>query len=480
MKGAEQLAFPLRVLERIADHDKVLEVVDELFASEPPGYVRMPERRIDLIKWFREWKGATDDEVIPRVTPYVADFDENVRFTAIEGLGARDPREDRRAADRRAAPPRGGVRPHPAHDRRGAREDEGAARRPRRAGRRDADRPARRRLQGRRRRGQEDAERRRSRRDLPAGPDPASGVVHGAPMPRRKDLESILIIGSGPIVIGQACEFDYSGTQACKALREEGCEVVLVNSNPATIMTDPELADATYVEPLDGRGARQGPRAREAERDPADARRPDRRSTSRWPRARRALLEKHGVELLGATVEAIEKAEDRELFKQAMARIGLACPRRGSCTRVEEARGVIDEIGFPAILRPSLHAGRLGRRHRVQPRRVRRDGRSSALEQSPDARDPRRGERARLEGVRARGHARRDGQRRHRLLDREPRSDGRAHRRLDHGRAGDDADRQGVPAHARRLDRDHARDRRRRPAARTSSSRSTRRPAACS
>ena len=91
MKTAEQLSFPLRVLERIADHDKILKIVDELFASEPPGYVRMPERRIDLIKWFTEWKGATDDEVISRVTPYVTDFDENVRFIAIDGLSPRDP-----------------------------------------------------------------------------------------------------------------------------------------------------------------------------------------------------------------------------------------------------------------------------------------------------------------------------------------------------------------------------------------------------
>ncbi len=93
MKTAEQLAFPLSVLEKIADHDKVLKVVDEIFASEPPGYVRMPERRIDLIKWFCEWKGATDDEVIPRVEPYLPDFDENVRFSAIEGLASRDPKK---------------------------------------------------------------------------------------------------------------------------------------------------------------------------------------------------------------------------------------------------------------------------------------------------------------------------------------------------------------------------------------------------
>jgi hypothetical protein len=93
MKNANQLAFPLKVLERVADHDKVLEVVDEIFKSEPPGYVRMPDRRMDLIKWFCEWRGATDDEVIPRVKPYLPDFDENVRFTAIDGLGAKDPKK---------------------------------------------------------------------------------------------------------------------------------------------------------------------------------------------------------------------------------------------------------------------------------------------------------------------------------------------------------------------------------------------------
>src|SRR5450432_3665455 len=137
-------------------------------------------------------------------------------------------------------------------------------------------------------------------------------------MPRRKDLESILIIGSGPIVIGQACEFDYSGTQACKALREEGLRVILINSNPATIMTDPELADATYVEPL----------TVEVLDKILAAEKPD------------AILPKHGVELLGATVATIEMAEDRELFKQAMARIGLDCPRSRMVHSVEEARGV--------------------------------------------------------------------------------------------------------------------------------------------
>ncbi len=178
-------------------------------------------------------------------------------------------------------------------------------------------------------------------------------------MPRRQDLKSVLIIGSGPIVIGQACEFDYSGTQACKALREEGLRVILINSNPATIMTDPELADATYVEPLtvevlDKILAAEKP----------DAILPTLGGQTGLNLAMAAskagILAKHGVELLGATVATIEMAEDRELFKQAMARIGLDCPRSRMVHSVEEARGVIDEIGFPAILRPSFTMGGSG------------------------------------------------------------------------------------------------------------------------
>ena len=146
-------------------------------------------------------------------------------------------------------------------------------------------------------------------------------------MPKRTDLESILIIGAGPIVIGQACEFDYSGTQACKALKEEGFRVILVNSNPATIMTDPEFADVTYIEPLtrgdpgeDHRGAR-GPRrcCRPWAGRP--------RSTSRWSCTSWASSTKYGVEMIGAKPEAIAKGEDRELFKRAMVRIGLDVPR---------------------------------------------------------------------------------------------------------------------------------------------------------
>jgi carbamoyl-phosphate synthase large subunit len=178
-------------------------------------------------------------------------------------------------------------------------------------------------------------------------------------MPRRKDLESILIIGSGPIVIGQACEFDYSGTQACKALREEGIRVVLINSNPATIMTDPELADATYVEPLTVEVL-----DKVLAREKVSAILPTLGGQTGLNLAMAAhkagLFEKHHVELLGATVQSIEMAEDRELFKQAMARIGLSCPKSRLVHSVEQARAIIDEIGFPAILRPSFTLGGSG------------------------------------------------------------------------------------------------------------------------
>ncbi len=178
-------------------------------------------------------------------------------------------------------------------------------------------------------------------------------------MPRRSDLESVLIIGSGPIVIGQACEFDYSGTQACKALREEGLRVVLVNSNPATIMTDPELADATYVEPLTVEVlekiiARERPQALL----------PTLGGQTGLHLALAAyqagVLHRHGVELIGASVKAIEMAEDREQFKQAMARIGLACPASRLVSSVAEAREAIEAIGYPAILRPSFTLGGSG------------------------------------------------------------------------------------------------------------------------
>ncbi len=178
-------------------------------------------------------------------------------------------------------------------------------------------------------------------------------------MPRRDDIEKILIIGAGPIVIGQACEFDYSGTQGTKALREEGYEVILVNSNPATIMTDPELAARTYVEPLE-------PRTLEAiiEREKPSAILPTLGGQTALNLAlalhERGVLEKHGVEMLGARPESIAKAEDRSLFKAAMEKIGLSCPRAGVAHSVEEAWKIVEETGFPAILRPSYTLGGSG------------------------------------------------------------------------------------------------------------------------
>jgi carbamoyl-phosphate synthase large subunit len=178
-------------------------------------------------------------------------------------------------------------------------------------------------------------------------------------VPRRQDLKSILIIGSGPIVIGQACEFDYSGTQACKALREEGLRVVLINSNPATIMTDPELADATYVEPLTVEVL-----DKVLAKEKVDAVLPTLGGQTGLNLAMAAwkdgILQKHDVELLGANAKSIEMAEDRELFKQAMARIGLQCPRSALVTSIAEAREAVGDIGFPTILRPSFTLGGSG------------------------------------------------------------------------------------------------------------------------
>jgi carbamoyl-phosphate synthase large subunit len=178
-------------------------------------------------------------------------------------------------------------------------------------------------------------------------------------MPRRPDLKSVLIIGSGPIVIGQACEFDYSGTQACKALREEGLRVVLINSNPATIMTDPQLADATYVEPLTVEVL-----DKVLEREKPDAILPTLGGQTGLNLAveasRAGLLEKHSVSLIGAQLDAIEKAEDRDLFKRAMAAIGLRTPRSAYVSTLEQARAAVADIGFPAILRPSFTLGGAG------------------------------------------------------------------------------------------------------------------------
>jgi len=178
-------------------------------------------------------------------------------------------------------------------------------------------------------------------------------------MPKRTDLESILIIGAGPIVIGQACEFDYSGAQACKALREEGYRVILVNSNPATIMTDPGMADATYIEPVNWRTV-----ARIIEKERPHALLPTMGGQTALNCAldlvREGVLDKFGVELIAASREAIDMAEDRELFRNAMRDIGLECPRSRVAHSMEEALAIQAEIGYPTVIRPSFTLGGSG------------------------------------------------------------------------------------------------------------------------
>ena len=178
-------------------------------------------------------------------------------------------------------------------------------------------------------------------------------------MPKRTDIESVLIIGAGPIVIGQACEFDYSGAQACKALREEGYRVILVNSNPATIMTDPEMADATYIEPVHWETVK-----RIIAKERPDALLPTMGGQTALncalDLARHGVLEEFNVEMIAASREAIDMAEDRELFRQAMAEIGLECPRAYIAHSMEEALEKQVEIGFPTIIRPSFTLGGSG------------------------------------------------------------------------------------------------------------------------
>jgi carbamoyl-phosphate synthase large subunit len=178
-------------------------------------------------------------------------------------------------------------------------------------------------------------------------------------LPKRTDIKSVLIIGAGPIVIGQACEFDYSGAQACKALREEGYRVILVNSNPATIMTDPEMADAIYIEPVNWRTV-----ARIIEKEKPDALLPTMGGQTALNTAldlvREGVLEKHGVELIAASRAAIDMAEDRELFRDAMREIGLETPRSRIAHNLEEANGAIGDIGYPVVIRPSFTMGGSG------------------------------------------------------------------------------------------------------------------------
>ena len=178
-------------------------------------------------------------------------------------------------------------------------------------------------------------------------------------MPKRTDISSILIIGAGPIIIGQACEFDYSGTQACKALKEEGYRIILVNSNPATIMTDPEMADATYIEPIT-------PEIVEKiiEKERPDAILPTMGGQTALNTAltlnKRGVLAKYGVQMIGADAEAIDKAEDREKFKRAMDKIGLESPKSAIAHNMEDAMRALEEIGLPAIMRPSFTMGGAG------------------------------------------------------------------------------------------------------------------------
>ena len=178
-------------------------------------------------------------------------------------------------------------------------------------------------------------------------------------MPKRSDIKSILILGAGPIVIGQACEFDYSGAQACKALREEGFRVILVNSNPATIMTDPAMADATYIEPIKWQTV-----ARIIEKERPDALLPTMGGQTALNCAldleKHGVLEKFGVEMIGANADTIDKAEDRSRFDKAMRDIGLECPRSGIAHNMDEAYGVLDKVGFPCIIRPSFTMGGTG------------------------------------------------------------------------------------------------------------------------
>ena len=258
-------------------------------------------------------------------------------------------------------------------------------------------------------------------------------------MPRRTDLKRILVIGSGPIVIGQSSEFDYSGTQACKALKDEGLEVVLVNSNPATIMTDPEFADRTYVEPLT-------PEIAEAiiAHERPDAVLPTVGGQTALNLAvalhEQGMLAKYGVELIGAQIDAIKVGEDRLLFRDAMKEIGArgAGERPGPLARPTRST-IVGRTGFPVDHPPVVHARRRRRRHRLQHRGVPRAG-GARPRPEPRPRGPDRGVGHRLEGIRARGDARRRRQLRRHLLDREHRPDGRAHRRQHHRRAGADAD----------------------------------------
>ena len=270
-------------------------------------------------------------------------------------------------------------------------------------------------------------------------------------MPRRTDLSTILVIGAGPIVIGQACEFDYSGAQACTALREEGYRVVLVNSNPATIMTDPGMADATYIEPLEWSVVE-----RVIAIEKPDAVLPTMGGQTALNLAldlqRHGVLERHGVQLIGASGDAIDKAEDRARFREAMRDIGLDVPRSALVDdRWTRRAAAVADIGYPMILRPSFTMGGTGGGIAYN-RDEFEDICARGLDASPTSQvlieeSVLGWKEFEMEVVRDRADnciivCSIENLDRH----------GRTHRGLDHGGAGADADGQGVPAHARRLD----------------------------
>ena len=265
-------------------------------------------------------------------------------------------------------------------------------------------------------------------------------------MPKRTDIHTILILGSGPIVIGQGCEFDYSGVQACKALRREGYRVVLVNSNPATIMTDPEMADATYVEPLT---VSLCEKIIAAERP--DALLPTVGGQTglnlAMDLARAGVLEKYGVRLIGAQTAAIELAEDRLKFKDAMIAAGLAVPVSGSGAFRRRGRDGRLTSWLPMPDPTIVHPGGIGRRHCDLGRGSAAD-RRAGHRRIAGARVAGGAIRPGLEGIRAGGHARPGRQLRCGLLHRKHRPDGRPHRRQHHRGPRADSHRSGVPAPA--------------------------------
>ena len=176
---------------------------------------------------------------------------------------------------------------------------------------------------------------------------------------KREDIKKVLIIGSGPIVIGQACEFDYSGTQACKALREQGYKIVLVNSNPATIMTDPVMADATYIEPLNIERLEQI-----IEKERPDALLPNLGGQTGLNLAcelnKAGIIEKYNIKVIGVNLEAIERGEDREIFKKTMQQLGIDTPRSDIAHTVEEAEKIADQLSYPVVVRPAYTMGGAG------------------------------------------------------------------------------------------------------------------------